>query len=160
MAHFTYMDSNNIVERTVVVMDSKILDENGDESEAVGIAWLQSRGWNESGKYWKQCSYNTVEGVHRLGGTPFRKNYPQEGWTYNASADAFNPPKPFASWILNGTTGRWNAPIAVPADDFSNAILVYDAETDTYDISNGPFKYYTWDESAYQADNTEGWVEA
>ena len=160
MAHFAQINSSdNIVTNILVINDSKLLDGNGDVSEAVGIAYMESI-WSESGKYWRQCSYNTREGAHILGGTPFRKNFPQPGWTFNASADAFNPPKPFASWILNGTTGRWNAPIAVPADDFSNAILVYDAETDTYDISNGPFKYYTWDESAYQADNTEGWVEA
>ena len=166
MAHFAYMDSNNVVERIVVVSDNLTQDENGDESEAVGIAWLQSRGWNESGKYWKQCSFNTRRGQHILGGTPFRKNFPGRNYVYNASDDSFNPPRPTdkdgescASFTLNNTTGDWDPPLSRPSDDVANAILEYDAANDRHNITNGPLKTYLWDESLYQSDNTKGWVQ-
>ena len=167
MSHFAYINSDNIVVRITVVRNANTLDENGDESEAVGIAFMEGRGWNESGYYWKKCSYNTKEGRHILGGTPFRKNFPQPGWTYNASADAFNPPRPTdkdgdscASWTITSSTAVWDAPIARPSDDLINAILEYDEENDRHNITNGPLKAYLWDESVYQGDNTKGWVEA
>jgi hypothetical protein len=66
---------------------------------------------------WIQTSYNTHGGVHSLGGTPLRKNYAGVGYTYNKELDAFIPPKPFASWVLDEETCLWNAPVARPADD-------------------------------------------
>jgi hypothetical protein len=66
---------------------------------------------------WIQTSYNTHGGVHSLGGTPLRKNYAGVGYTYNKELDAFIPPKPFASWVLDEETCLWNAPIAKPEDD-------------------------------------------
>jgi len=56
------------------------------------------------------------EAVHALGGTPFRKNYAGIGYTYDAGRDAFIPPKPFASWVLNETTCLWDAPVPYPVD--------------------------------------------
>jgi hypothetical protein len=79
----------------------------------------------------KRTSYNTHGGQHKNGGTPFRKNYAGIGFTYDASRDAFIPPKPFASWILNETTCQWEAPVSHPNDE----------------------KVYSWDE-----DNSR-WVE-
>ena len=66
---------------------------------------------------WLQASYNTSQGVHKLGGTPLRKNFPGIGWTYDATRDAFIPPKPFTSWTLNETSCVWDAPVAYPDDD-------------------------------------------
>jgi hypothetical protein len=66
---------------------------------------------------WIQTSYNTHGGQHTLGGTPLRKNYAGIGYTYNAQLDAFIPPKPFASWILDKETCLWNAPVAMPTDN-------------------------------------------
>ena len=66
---------------------------------------------------WKQTSYNTIGGVHKLGGTPFRKNHAGIGYTYDEDKDAFIAPKPYASWILNETTCLWEAPTAMPDDD-------------------------------------------
>jgi hypothetical protein len=65
---------------------------------------------------WVQTSYNTQSGVHLLGGTPLRKNYAGIGYTYDEARDAFIPPKPFNSWLLNEETCQWDAPVAYPTD--------------------------------------------
>jgi hypothetical protein len=64
---------------------------------------------------WIQTSYNTHGGQHPEG-RPLRKNYAGIGYTYDAQRDAFIPPKPFASWVLNEDTCLWNAPVAMPTD--------------------------------------------
>jgi hypothetical protein len=66
---------------------------------------------------WIQTSYNTKGGIHLLGGTPLRKNYAGIGYTYDEARDAFIPPKPFNSWLLNEDTCQWDAPVAYPTDD-------------------------------------------
>jgi len=65
---------------------------------------------------WIQTSYNTFGGVHKLGGTPLRKNYAGIGYTYDKTLDAFIPPKPHASWILDEETCLWNPPTTLPDD--------------------------------------------
>ena len=65
---------------------------------------------------WLQTSYNTRGGVHTLGGTPLRKNYAGIGYTYDSERDAFIPPKPYVSWLLNENTCLWDAPVAMPDD--------------------------------------------
>lgn len=65
---------------------------------------------------WLQTSYNTHGGVHTNGGTPLRKNYAGIGYSYDTQRDAFIPPKPFASWVLNNDTCLWNAPAPMPTD--------------------------------------------
>ena len=65
---------------------------------------------------WIQTSYNTKGGVHTLGGTPLRKNYAGIGYTYDRQRDAFIPPKPFESWVLNEDTCLWEAPVSYPTD--------------------------------------------
>jgi hypothetical protein len=79
---------------------------------------------------WIQTSYNTHSGVHATGGTPLRKNYAGIGYTYDRARDAFIPPQPFSSWLLNETTCLWNSPVAYPTDG----------------------KQYTWNESSQQWD--------
>jgi hypothetical protein len=64
---------------------------------------------------WIQTSYNTRGGQHPEG-RPLRKNYAGIGFTYDAQRDAFIPPKPFASWLLDEETCLWNAPVAIPED--------------------------------------------
>lgn len=66
---------------------------------------------------WIQTSYNTKAGVHLLGGTPLRKNFAGIGFTYDKENDAFIPPKPYPSWLLDQTTFNWNAPVDKPDDD-------------------------------------------
>jgi len=82
---------------------------------------------------WVQTSYNTYAGEHRLGGTPLRKNYAGIGFTYDSERDAFIPPKPFNSWILDEVTCLWGAPTPMPTDSTPPT-------TETTGIS------YTWNE--------------
>lgn len=105
MAHWAEIDSDNIVTRVLVVADDK---EDGQKflAEDLGL-----------GGTWKKTSYNTVGGVHTLGGTPYRKNFAGIGYTFDAAKDAFIPPKPFASWTLNATSCLWEAPTPMPTDD-------------------------------------------
>ena len=65
---------------------------------------------------WVQTSYNTRGGEHTLGGTPLRKNYAGIGFTYDRERDAFIPPQPYTSWILNEDTCLWDAPLPYPND--------------------------------------------
>lgn len=73
---------------------------------------------NDLGKagWWLQTSYNTHGGVNEVSGTPLRKNFAGVGYTYDESRDAFIPPKPFESWILNEDTCLWNPPVPYPTD--------------------------------------------
>ena len=105
MAHFVEIDSNNVVLRGVVVSDND--QDRGQDFLAKDLSF---------GGTWLQTSYNTSAGVHRLGGTPFRKNYAGVGYTYDAGRDAFIPPKPYPSWILNEFTCCWDAPTTRPSD--------------------------------------------
>jgi len=66
---------------------------------------------------WVQTSYNTYHGLHRLGGTPLRKNYAGIGMVYDSTRDAFYAPQPYASWTLDETTCLWEPPISHPSDD-------------------------------------------
>ena len=111
MSHFAEVDSTNTVLRVIVAEQDFI------NSGAVGDP-----------AHWIQTSYNTHGGVHALGGTPLRKNYAGIGYTYDTSRDAFIPPKPFASWVLNEATANWDAPVPMPTDG----------------------KMYRWDESTIQ----------
>jgi hypothetical protein len=82
---------------------------------------------------WIQTSYNTFAGEHRLGGTPLRKNYAGLGYTYNSEIDAFIPPKPFPSWILDENTCQWNPPIAMPISESPSISYMWNEETQNWD---------------------------
>ena len=98
---------------------------------------------------WIQTSYNTYGGKHKLGGTPLRKNFAGVGSIYNEALDAFIPPKPYPSWVLDTETCLWNPPIPKPADfkDYP--------EIEKYPSCPlpGDYKDYRWDE------NTLSWVQ-
>lgn len=79
---------------------------------------------------WIKCSYNTSGGVHALGGTPLRYNYPSAGWKYDANADAFHPAQPYPSWTLNTTTYLYDPPVAHPND---GGIYQWNEETQAWD---------------------------
>ena len=121
MAHYAFLDSNNIVTEVIV----------GKNEGEDGIDWEQHYG-EFRGQTCKRTSYNTIGGVHNKGGTPLRKNYAGIGYAYDAGRDAFIPPKPFASWVLNETSCVWEAPTQMPTE---------------------AGKFYRWDES------TTSWVE-
>jgi hypothetical protein len=116
MAHFAQLE-NNLVTQVIVVSNQDILDENGQESEQKGIDFCS----NLLGGTWLQTSYNGR----------IRKNYAGIGYTYNKGRDAFIPPKPFNSWLLDEETCQWKAPVDYPKDN----------------------KKYTWDE------DTTSWKE-
>jgi len=108
MAHFAKLGKGNIVVAVHVV--------NNDiaTTEQAGVDFLNNL--HKTRDVWKQTSYNTYGGVHKLGGTPFRKNYAGIGDRYDSTRDAFIRPKPFKSWILNEDTCQWKAPVAYPED--------------------------------------------
>lgn len=105
MAHYAFLDQNNIVVEVIV----------GKDENDEGIDWETHYGAFR-GQICKRTSYNTYGGVHTGGGTPFRKNYAGIGYTYDSVRDAFIPPKPYASWVLNENTCLWDSPITYPAD--------------------------------------------
>ena len=113
MASFAKLDNNNIVITVESVVNEVLKDSNGVEQEQLGIDFLRTL-YNEPNAIWKQTSYNTIGGTHNNGGIPFRKNHAGIGYTYDENRDAFIPPKPFNSWIINETTCFWEAPIAKP----------------------------------------------
>jgi len=108
MAHFAKLDENNIVISVLVIADSDAPTEAEGETFCKNLFKVTNT--------FKQTSYNTHQGVHLLGGTPFRKNYAGEGFTYDSTRDAFIPPKPFNSWTLNEDTCDWKAPVTYPTD--------------------------------------------
>jgi hypothetical protein len=111
MAHFCELDENNIVLRVVVIGDDECVNADGIEDEQKGLSYVE----NLLGKSkWVKTSYNTHANTHRFGGTPFRKNFGQVGFTYDPIRDAFIPPRPFPSWHINEETCIWEAPIPHP----------------------------------------------
>ena len=106
MAHFAKLGTGDVV-LTVEVVSNDVAT-----TEEAGVQFLQTLYNNRD--VWKQTSYNTYGGEHRLGGTPFRKNYATVGGKYDSSRDAFIEPKPHDSWVLNETTCLWEAPIEQP----------------------------------------------
>ena len=115
MASFAKLNSENIVITVESVVNEVLKDSNGIEQESIGIQFLKTL-YNEPEAIWKQTSYNTIGGVHNNNGTPFRKNHAGIGYTYDENRDAFIPPKPYNSWILNESTCNWDAPVARPND--------------------------------------------
>lgn len=117
MAHYAKMTSDGVTVLTVhVVRDEDTTDNDGNETEARGLNFLRKiHGWD----YWRKTSYNTYGNVHKLGGTPYRKNYAGIGFTYDAARDAFIRPQPYPSWVLDETTCLWKAPTppGQPPDD-------------------------------------------
>jgi hypothetical protein len=110
MAHYAFLNENNIVAEVIVGKDETDTSQN----------WEQFYGAIRN-QVCKRTSYNNN----------IRKNYAGIGYTYDAERDAFIPPKPYASWLLNEDTCRWTAPVAMPTDEI-----------------------YSWDES------TTSWVSA
>ena len=104
MAHFVKLGTGNIVEQIVSVNNSVITDVNGIEQEQLGINFLNNLYGTRD--VWKQTSYNNN----------IRKNFAGIGYTYDQTRDAFVPPKPFPSWVLNETTCLWDPPVAYPTD--------------------------------------------
>ena len=143
MAHFAQLDSNNVVTQVIVVSNDDTSDSNGTETESIGVAFCQKLLGADTN--WKQTSYNGNK----------RGNYAGIGYTYMenvatlgvGSTDIFISQQPHASWTISTSAAQWEAPITRPT--------LTDAQ-----VAAG--SYYTWDESAYQADTsdpkTAGWT--
>lgn len=122
MAHFAKVEDGFVTE--VLVIEQDVIDTGAFGDPAL----------------WLQTSYNTRGGVHYGpdgepdGGVPLRMNYAGVGFTYDRFRDAFIPPQPFPSWVLNEQTCLWDAPTAYPDDG----------------------KFYQWDEAAQQWIAVEG----
>jgi len=120
MAHYAFLDENNIVTEVIV----------GKNEGEDNIDWEAHYGAFR-GQVCKRTSYNSFGGIHKLGGIAFRKNYAGIGFTYDDQKDAFIPPQPYPSWLLDEETFLWNSPVSYPTDN----------------------KQYLWDET------TTSWVQ-
>jgi hypothetical protein len=100
MAHYAFLDENNIVTEVIVGIDETELIEDLDPETWYG---------NFRGQTCKRTSYNGK----------IRKNYAGIGFSYDSELDAFIPPKPFESWIIDEETCQWNAPVDYPQDGFT-----------------------------------------
>jgi hypothetical protein len=104
MAHFAQIINGNTVASVVVIDSIDILDQNGQESESLGVDICKSLFGPDTD--WMQTSRTGL----------FRKNYAGIGYTYDATRDAFIPPKPYPSWVLDEATCQWEAPVPMPED--------------------------------------------
>lgn len=118
MAHYAFLDENNIVTEVIVGRDE---DEIVDGISDWETAYAQVRG-----QVCKRTSYNTRGGVHINGGIPYRKNYAGIGMVFDEQRDAFYGLQPFPSWTLNEDSCIWEAPVTYPID---NNIYYWDEAT-------------------------------
>ena len=126
MAHYAFLDENNIVTEVIV---------GRDEGEVVnGISDWEAYYAEFRGQVCKRTSYNTFKGEHKTGGTPYRKNYAGIGWVYDSERDAFYAPKPFPSWILNEETCIWEAPVPVPEHDLRTQFPLWNEENQSWQL--------------------------
>ena len=119
MAHYAFLDDNNIVTEVIVGKD-----------EGDGTDWEVEYG-NFKGQTCKRTSYNTYGNAHSDSGTPFRGNYAGIGYTYDETNDVFIPPKTFDSWVLDETTWDWKAPVDYPSDGKD---YTWNEETTSWDL--------------------------
>jgi hypothetical protein len=124
MAHFAQLDDADMVIKVIVVSNDNA------PTESSGISFCQSLFGDETN--WVQTSYNTRGGVHRNEGEPFRKNFAGIGFSYDSDKDAFIPPKPYESWVLNEASCRWEAPTPMPNDGND---YIWDEDTTSWAIS-------------------------
>ena len=108
MAHYAFLNNNNVVTEVITGVDENIIQTDTDGTQVGGTseAWETFYG-NFRGQVCKRTSYNNN----------YRKNYAGIGYTYDAARDAFIAPKPFNSWTLDEATCRWQAPTPRPEDD-------------------------------------------
>ena len=134
MAYFAKLGTGNIVETVISINNSVITDANGVEQEQIGVDFI-NKLYNTK-DVWKQTSYNRN----------FRKNYAGIGYHYDQERNAFIPPKPFNSWILNEDTCVWEAPISYPITNNQNLIN---------EFGNPQNDYYKWNEQTLSWDIVE-----
>ena len=119
MAHYAFLDDNNIVTEVIVGKNE------GEEN----IDWEVWYG-NFRNQTCKRTSYNTYGNAHSDSGTPFRGNYAGIGYTYDETNDVFIPPTPFDRWVLNESTWLWDSPVTYPSD---GKMYIWNEETNSWD---------------------------
>jgi hypothetical protein len=124
MAHYAYIDENNIVTDVIVG------PEEGTEPEGIS-SWEEYFSAKGKGRALR-TSYNTRANQHSSGGTPFRGNYAGIGYTYDEEKDVFIPMQPFLSWVLNEETYLWEAPVPYP----SEGVHIWDEESGSWVTAN------------------------
>src|SRR5210317_16226 len=160
MAHFAKLGANSKVIQVLTLNNSDMLNADGVEDETVGQQYLETHN-NWPAQMWIKTSYNTSGGKHYTVTTnedgtqtrtesadqskALRGNYAGIGYTWDEDDQIFWPKKPHASWTKNTSTASWDAPITYPTitDDAADPVVW------NWSI--------TWNETAYQADNTKGW---
>ena len=126
MAHYAFLDENNIVIEVIV---------GRDEDEIVdGITDWEAHYAEVRGQVCKRTSYNTLQGAHKENGTPYRKNYAGVGMIYDNERDAFYFPSPFPSWTLNEETCIWEAPVPMPEYDPLTQFPAWNEETQAWEL--------------------------
>tara|TARA_B100000427_G_C15504512_1_gene593330 strand:+ start:852 stop:1241 length:390 start_codon:yes stop_codon:yes gene_type:complete len=111
MAHYAFLDGNNIVTEVITGID----EDKKDDLPKEFSSWEEFYG-NFRGQTCKRTSYNTYGNEHKSEGTAFRGNYAGIGFTYDTENDVFIPPKPFNSWVLDESKWVWKAPVDEPDD--------------------------------------------
>lgn len=129
MAHYAFLDENNIVQEILVGIDENDITElpNGYDSWESYYSFIK-------GMTCKRTSYNTSNNEHLFGGTAFRGNYAGVGSIYDTNNDVFYRPQPYPSWILDENTWTWKAPIDYPADADGNIGYTWNEETQSWDL--------------------------
>lgn len=131
MPYFAQLDENNVVTQVISVSRKDIIDPHtGEEDEILGIAFCKKL----VGGNWKQTSFNGK----------MRKRFASIGMIYDKDLDAFIFQKPYPSWVLDEENLIWISPLG--------------GMPDLTDEQRQSGTFYLWDEGAYQADNTQGWV--
>ena len=105
MAHYAFLNMQNVVTEVITGKD-----------ETEGPTNWEIHYGNLREQICKRTSYNTVAGEHKLGGTPFRKNFPGIDYKYDEDRDAFIPKKPHSNWVLDENTCTWKPPVEKPND--------------------------------------------
>ena len=133
MAHYAFINENNIVTEVIVGKDE-------DDLDTLPEGFTDWEEWygDFRGQTCKRTSYNTIANTHNLGGTPFRGNYAGIGSVYDASNDVFYSPQPYASWVMDEDTWTWKAPVDMPdlteEEVASNSYYVWNEETTSWDL--------------------------
>ena len=138
MAHFAQLDENNVVIRVMRISDDDMTDEDGNEVEAIGLAFCEACFGHDDpdGTYYKQTSYNTSNGVHRLGGTPLRHAYAGIGMVYDSEHDVFRDATGPEGWTVDGN-GLFQPPTPKPDD----GDYYWNNETEAWEVVVHPEGY-------------------
>ena len=148
MAHFAKLGANGKVIQVLTLDNKDMLNADGVEDETVGQQYLELHN-NWPAQMWIQTSYNTINNTHNSGDNSkaFRGNYAGIGYTWDEDNQIFWPKSPYASWVKNTTTARWQSPIGDPP--------AFTAEQQSQNEANTHRWSYIWNEANQSWDLTD-----